>query len=538
MSQTFRNDVPSAAFRARATDPKVRKIVDAYPLGAERTSNADVDRALGNISQQWREDAGTLRVDHRLNDNNTVFARYNIDDGTILAPRTIIPGDRQQSFFRPSNLVMQYQRVFSPAVVNEAKAGFNRSALNRYSFAPFAESIAVSGFTTLNNSNLLVETGTSYSVIDNLAITRGRHTIQFGGEIRRAHVNVADPSYDAVSVTYASRNDLLANKVDRVAVTGGNDVLGTRKWYYFAYVQDDVKVNSQLTLSLGLRYEFYSVNKEAHDRYRVFDLYECRGFCPHGTPWYFPDRNNFDPRVGLAWAPGALKGRTVIRAGAGIYHGPGQVDDQSAAIDNVAERFSLTSREAPGLSYPVAPFLAQARAEGITPRSLQRDRKDLYSGQWGLSIQQELPAAFVTQIGYVGSSASMVTARSYINNIDPVTKVRPLPNFGRMDEKRNDGNSNFNALQISLHRRAARGLTLGSEYMWSHSINDNSTGGGEGSQPQNNFCRACDRGNSNTDIRHTITTNWIYALPFGPGRRYLNTGPVSKILGGWETSGI
>jgi hypothetical protein len=538
VSQTFRNDVPSAAYRARVTNPAVRQIVDAYPLGTERTSNADVDRAVGNVSQAWREDAGTLRMDHRFNDTNTLFGRYNIDDGTIVAPRTVIPGDRQESFFRPSNFVLQFQRVFSPTVVNETKAGFNRSALNRFSYAPFKESITVSGFTTLNTSNLLVETGTSYALIDNLAVTRGRHTLKIGGEIRRAHVNVADPAFDDVSVTYTNLTTLLANRVDRVAITGGNDVLGTRKWYYYAYIQDDIKVRPELTLNLGLRYEYYGVNSEANDRYRVFDLYGCRGFCPHGTPWYIHDRNNFDPRIGIAWAPKALKGKTVIRTGAGIYHGPGQIDDQNAAIDNMADRFSLTSVEAPGLAYPVAPFLAQARAEGITPRSLQRDRRDLYSAQWGLSIQQQLPSAFVAQIGYVGSSASKVTTRKYINNLDPVTKVRPLPTFGRMDEKNNDGNSNFNALQVSLQRRVVRGLIWQTEYMWSHSINDNSTGGGEGSQPQNNFCRACDRGNSNTDIRHTITSNWIYQLPFGPGRQFLNTGAASKILGGWELSGI
>ena len=153
----------------------------------------------------------------------------------------------------------------------------------------------------------------------------------------------------------------------------------------------------------------------------------------------------------------------------------------------MSDNFSLTAADAPGLAYPVAPFLGLAKEVGITPRSLQRDRRDLYSAQWGFSIQQQLPAAFLTQIGYVGSSASKVTTRKYINNIDPVTKVRPLPTFGRMDEKNNDGNSNFNALQLSLHRRVARGLTWGTEYMWSHSINDNSIGGGEGSQPQNSF---------------------------------------------------
>ncbi len=267
-------------------------------------------------------------------------------------------------------------------------------------------------------------------------------------------------------------------------------------------------------------------------------MFECRGFCPHGTPWYFPDRNNFDPRIGIAWAPKALNGKTVIRTGAGIYHGPGQIDDQNAALDNMSENFSLTALEAPGLSYPVAPFLSLAKEVGITPRSLQRDRRDLYSAQWGLSIQQQLPASFMTQIGYVGSSASKVTTRKYINNLDIVTRVRPLPNFGRMDEKNNDGNSNFNALQLSLHRRVGRGLTWGTEYMWSHSINDNSIGGGEGSQPQIALCRACDRGNSGQDVRHTITSNWVYQLPFGAGQRFLKSGVASKILGGWGTSGI
>ncbi len=248
VSQTFRNDVPSAAFRARATNASAQKIVNAYPVGNETTTNADVDRAAGNVSQSWREDAGTLRVDHRFNDNNTFFARYNIDDGTIFAPRTIVAGDRQDSYFRPSNMVVQFQRVFSPRVVNETKAGFNRSALNRYNFSPFTESIAVAGFTTLNNSNMSVETGTSYSIIDNLVVTGGSHTLKIGGEVRRAHVNVADPAFDAITVTYASRPDLLANKVDRVAVGGGNDVLGTRKWYYFGYVQDDFKVRPELLI--------------------------------------------------------------------------------------------------------------------------------------------------------------------------------------------------------------------------------------------------------------------------------------------------
>jgi hypothetical protein len=418
------------------------------------------------------------------------------------------------------------------------KAGLNRQPLTRYSFGPFKETINVSGFTALNDNNLALEMGTSYSLIDNVAITRGRQTLKFGGEVRRIHVNVADPLNPNWTVTYPNRTAFLNNAVDTVSIGAGYPVQGTRKWMYLFYVQNDFKVTPELTVNLGLRYEYYSVNREVRDRYRVFDLWACRGFCPHGTPWYFPDRNNFDPRVGIAWAPKALKGKTVIRTGGGIYHGPGQVDDVNTALDNYVSNYSLTRNEAPGLSYPITPYLALAKEVGITPRSLQRDRRDLYSANWGLSVQQELLAGFITQVAYSGSIGKKLFARLDINRLDPVTRTRMLPNFGRIDEKRQDGNSNFNALQISLHRRVARGLNWGTEYMWSHSINDASIGAGEGARPQNSDCRACDRGNSAQDIRHTITSNWVYELPFGKGRKFLTSGLASRILGGWETSGI
>jgi hypothetical protein len=534
LSQTLTNDVPSGAFRARAAHPAIQQLLKRYPAGLEGTASADIDRIRASRAQSWQENSATLRTDHRFGDRDTLFARFNVDDGVIVSPRSVLPADRTNDHFRPSNTVLQYQRILSPAIINEVKAGVNRSPLRRFTYGPSEESISVPGFMTLNQSNLLVEAGTSYSLLDNLSIVRGGHTVKVGGEIRRAHVNVADPSFPAVSVNFASRTAFLENRVDSVSITGASPVLGTRKWYYFTYVQDDWKIRPTLTINLGLRYEYYSVNREVNDRYRVFDLYACRGFCPHGTPWYFPDRNNFDPRVGLAWT----FGKTVLRSGAGVYHGPGQIDDVNAPIDNVAERFSLTAVEAPSLAYPIAPLLGQARAEGITPRSLQRDRRDLYSIQWGLTLQRQLAAGFVGQLGYVGSSGVKLFARNYINNIDPVSRMRPLPNFGRIDEKRQDGKSNFNALQVSLHRRLSTGLLWTTEYMWSHSINDGNIGGGEGAQPQIASCRRCERGNSAQDIRHTMTSHWVYALPFGRGHRWLRTGIWSRVLGGWETSGI
>jgi hypothetical protein len=93
-------------------------------------------------------------------------------------------------------------------------------------------------------------------------------------------------------------------------------------------------------------------------------------------------------------------------------------------------------------------------------------------------------------------------------------------------------------MQVSLHRRVSRGFNWGTEYMYSHAINNNSLGGGEGTQPQIATCRPCEKGHSGQDVRHTITSNWMYEIPLGPGHRMLSSGALSHILGGWEANGI
>jgi len=251
---------------------------------------------------------------------------------------------------------------------------------------------------------------------------------------------------------------------------------------------------------------------------------------------YFNNYRNFDPRFGLAWSPTQ---KTVIRGGFGLYHGAGQNDDLNAALESDNVRVSLTSADQPNLSYPIGPFLPEAATTGQTPRALQRDRRDLYAEEWGLTIQHSLPHDFLLQTGYVGSQGVRLFARTYINVIDPATGARPLAGFGAVDLKRNDGNSKFNSLQVSLQRRFVRGWLWETQYMWSHSINDGSIGGGESNAPENVACRRCDRGPSVFDVRHNLVINSVYQLPFGPGRAYLNdSGLAGKVLGGWDVSGI
>jgi hypothetical protein len=104
--------------------------------------------------------------------------------------------------------------------------------------------------------------------------------------------------------------------------------------------------------------------------------------------------------------------------------------------------------------------------------------------------------------------------------------------------KANDGNNNFNALQTSINRRFTRGFLFQMNYMWSHGITDSSIGSGESVAFENQSCRACDRSSSNIDVRHNMSANGVYELPFGAGKQFLNNGAASRIFGGWELAGI
>jgi hypothetical protein len=154
-------------------------------------------------------------------------------------------------------------------------------------------------------------------------------------------------------------------------------------------------------------------------------------------------------------------------------------------------------------------------------------------------VQEELPQNFLLQVGYVGGKGTHLFDKYQVNLIDPATGTRPLAGFGQFGLKTNTGNDHFNALQVTLQRRFVRGFSFQSNYMWSHGITDASIGSGESVSFQNMNCRACDRSNTNIDVRHTVYMNGIYELPLGRGKRFLNSsGAASQIFGGWEVSGI
>ncbi len=531
--QTLHAFVPSLDLRNQIlqTSPQMKPILDAYPLGQLAVDAATTEYThLGSINSH--EDSGLFRLDHRFTDRTFFYARLAIDDAFAQAPLNNL-FDTQEVINRPQNYVLTLDHIFSPNIFDEAKFGVNRSPFHNPQASLLNYAVSTNNFEGLNNNTADIEIGTSWSYMDDLSIVHGRNTFKMGIEARRIWLNQGQTAQTAINFT--DNNSLINDRVDSFSDFTGWYSRGLRHTFVLPYFQDEWKVRPNFTVNLGLRWEYYAPVTEVNDHVTVFDLYGCHGICPRGALLEYPNYTNFDPRVGLAWAPSE---KTAIRAGFGIYHAPAQNDDRNAGLESSDVRVGLSSADNPNLSFPIEPFLPEALSQGLTPRALYRHHKDLYAIEYGLSIQQNLPTGVLLDMGYFGSGGRRLFARSYVNVIDPATGLRPLPGFDQVDIKYDDGVSSFNSLHVGLSRRYKNGLLWELKYLWSHSINDGSIGGGEANAPENVNCRSCDLGPSVYDLRHNLVVNSVYELPFGKGKTFLSHGLASSIFGGWEMSGI
>jgi hypothetical protein len=538
--------VPSDSFRAQvaAANPALIPILNAFPEGQQASgSSTQVAEFLGSGRQLDHEDSAMLRLDHHFSAADSAYLRFNFDasysDTPLIQGQTYL-NDRQLVTSRPVNGELESLHIFSPRLVNELKFGFNRG--NVYTTdqsvlqTPYA--ISISGFTTLSGNEYKPGVGNSFSYIDNLTWIKGNHTLKFGVEVRRIQLNQGNTANGTVS--FSSAASFLSNSVSSATYAAELPINGLRKTELYSYVEDEWKLRPNLTINAGLRYTFYNIFHEVQGRANPFDFESCgsQGFCGVGASFGNTNTLDVDPRISVTWAPAGREGKTVIRGGFGIYHGDGQLDDQNFPISNEIAQYSLSAKTIPNLSYPITPFLSSTPGI-IAPREADRDRKDMYVTQWGLSIQQALPREFVGTLSYVGSKGTNLLNTTYINLIDPATGLRPYPAFGQVQGRGNRNNSSYEGFVASLQRTFTRGLSLSANYTYSHEIDQGAAGGGDSDFPQNPACPSCERASGDFDVRHGFNANAIYDLPFGRGRAFLNApGVASAILGQWSVTAI
>jgi hypothetical protein len=545
LGQTLPGFVPTDAFKSQvaAANPVLLPILNAFPEGQlPVTGSTQVAEFVGSGRQLDHEDSAMLRLDHRFSAADTAYLRFNFDAALSDAPLAesgSYLNDKQQIASRPVNGALEFMHIFSPRLVNELKFGFNRgnvyttnqSALN----LPFA--VSISGFTTLANNEFKTGVGNSYSYIDNLTLVRGAHTLKFGVELRRIQLNQGNTANG--TITFSSTANFLSNSVSSATYAAELPINGLRKTEVYSYAQDEWKLQPNLTLNLGLRYTFFNIFHEVNGKAIPFDFSTCGpvGFCGAGASFGQPNTLDLDPRLSVTWAPTALGGKTVLRGGFGLYHGDGQLDDQNLPISNEVGRYSLSAKTIPTLSFPVTPFLNGPGT--VSPRDMDRRRKDMYVSQWGLSIQQALPHDLVGTLSYLGSKGTHLLTTSYLNLIDPATGLRPNAAFSQVEYRGNDSNSSYEGFVASLQRSFTHGFLLSANYVYSHEIDQDSAGGGDADFPENPACLSCERASGDFDVRHVFTANTVYDLPFGPGRAFLShPGIAGTIFGSWSVTAI
>jgi len=522
--------VPNAAFRASVTNPLLTPFLAQWPNKGQMVPVDDITNEwITPQSNNIREDSGMLRLDHTFTDRTSMFARANFDDATTTAPLDTL-GGVDSPHIRPTNYVVQLTHTFSPTIINELRGGINRSALHHYQTGTCPQSTAnglpgticadVSGpFDSPSDSQLDEEVGTTIDAYDDLTLVKGRHTIKMGIGVERHRLNNSDEIIGNGDLSYDSTDDFLNNVVDSYSYVGPLTLGGERRTYIMPYVQDTFKIRPNLTLNYGLRWEHYTVLREAFGRQAVVKL-SCGGFCPPGTLLYSPYYKDFAPRLGLAWAPGGNAGKTVMRAGFGMYFSPDQMDDFTDGHESTDQRFSVSSADVPNLAWPISQ--SNLPAPLYSPKAWDPNRKDGYFENWDFTIERILPGNFIGQIAYDGSEGHRLFGKLNANVIDPATGLRPIPTFGQYGYKNNLGNSNFHSLQVSLQRHLTGGWLWGTQYMWSHGLADEGFGAGDTTNIQNVSCIKCDYSSSDIDIRQSLSINSVYELPFGPGKRFLN----------------
>ena len=411
--------------------------------------------------------------------------------------------------------------------------------------------ISFTTFAGLTDPTPRRELDQTFTFSDTLSWSRGKHNWRFGGDYRRilqsfrsaknaegsfVFTGFATSQFASgvpVSNTGYDFADFLLGLPQQSTLQSGTNSYDFRANAFDVYAQDDFRFRPSLSFNLGLRYEYNGPYTELHNQ--IANLNVGSGFTsaqlvlPTGASapsLINPDRNNFAPRIGIAWKP--MK-QTVVRAGYGINYNLAQYGN---IIQNFAFQppFAMTSTN---ISSPANLLTLQngfPTTTGTVTNNFAVDPNYRlgYVQIWNLDVQRQLPAGVVMNVGYNGSKGTRLDVERAIT----IAGEQPFI------YESSAGNSVYHAGSIRLRKRMAHGIAISGTYTYSKSIDDASSIGGGGTVvAQNPFDIAADRGLSSFDQRHKFTGNWIYELPFGENHRFAQHGALSHILDGWQWSG-
>ncbi|MBI4481547.1 MAG: TonB-dependent receptor [Acidobacteria bacterium] len=548
--------------------PAVRPFLDLYPL----PTGADFGDGTGPFgfseSQPTDEDFFQIRMDHTLSNSHSLFGRYTFDDGRLVRP---LDFPTYRSRFTTANqfVTLEDKYIFSPRLLNVFRFGFNRSLIlgaevtdestpAGVTFIPGRPlgDILIGGLSVVGSDFTLPRRNLQnlFEWTDNVTYTTGRHSLKLGFNAKRFQANVIQDLFRRGRYQFNSLGDFLASRPVFFfsMFLDADSVRGFRQSLFGSYVQDDIRLSSNLTLNLGLRYEVVTKPTEKNGK----EVHLPSIFAPNTVVGDIllrnPSLRNLAPRLGFAWDP-FRDGKTSLRGGFGIFYE--QILPRIYFIASAQAPPFFNFAIIPGVSFPRGGF------EAITGAAPVRNVNGLdpfidtpYTIQWNLNLQRQLFANAVFSIGYVGARGVKLTTLKESNTAIPQVlpdgrKFFPLgaprrnPNFASLFIYLGEANSFYHSLQLGFNKRYAETPIGPLQFQVSHtlskSVDDHTAdlGGRFGNAPagiQDADHLKGDRGLSNFDLRQNLTINYTYEIPFGKGL----TGFANKMATGWQINGI
>ena len=529
---------------------------------------------LGPRAQFRRQQQGgnqKKETSHWSQSINGGFVFNNIRN-TVLNPFPGLGGDQSVQNYNVNAGHTAVKGMF----VNSLRFNYNRNALrttNQFTDARNIESeLGITGvsqnpadfglpvlnfapeFSSLQDLAPQFRTNQNFAVNDFMRLTRGRHSFSWGGGFRRQFADVRNAGNargtfvftgGASGVPFA---DFLLGFAQQTSIQFGAEDYHFRANAFDLFVQDNWRAGKNLTLNLGLRYEFVNPFVEAGNQLVNLDVAPDFSAVAPVLPGQIgpitgarfpdglirPDRNNFAPRVGIAWKP---LSKTVVRAGYGINYNIGQYGSMMTQLGFQPPFAVAQSNPAPTLTsltlqngFP-APVISPDHITNTY--AVDPNYRLAYVQSWNVNIQQEVGNSLVINLGYAGAKGThldIVRAPDQLPTGGP--RFLPCTPLTATDTacvspflfESSQGSSIMHAATLRVRKRLRQGLSVGGSYTYAKSIDDaSSIGGGAQVVAQNDLDIAAERGLSSFDQRHRFTADYFYQLPFGKDKKWLNT---------------
>jgi hypothetical protein len=543
------DDVPTPEFvkSTLAINPVYAPVFAVFPAPNQPyAAGAQTGRFVGAGSGQQDDLNFVQRFDWYITSTNMLNVRYTRSRPERTAPRVIEVNPRITAGHGD---VYNWQFTHTSSNwTSNTRFGYNRLYLNRLDAGMGVGLDGVAfGFNT-GGAEAFEKRAATQTWEETIGLSRGRHSLQFGGILQRQSPGRTDNNTNSFS--YSNLADFLANIPNQIQINFPVSFYQMHTWQVGAFIQDDWRIRPNLTLNLGARYDHWTVPKESNGR--VFNRAPTAlgpgfgDFLP-ADQMFKAEWRDFSPRLGFSWALGSDR-KTVVRGGTGIFFNPhpifgGPIELGAPIAPTVPNRLTLNRAQAlaAGLKYPVntTAVLNQLIASGtpISGTTINPNFPNPYSLQWNIGIQRELGHGIALDTAYVGNRGLHLIMVRNLNLPDRLTGVAPNPAFGQFRYYDGSDNSHYNAWQTSVQKRFSSGLSFTGAYTWASNTSWGDNDLQLNAVPQDNNNLAADRGPSPFALRHSFTGSYLYELPFMK-LTSSKSRPTELLLAGWQLSGV